>query len=134
MLFDRKLIRQHLASLLTASGDYSIVYDYSPKRTQGYSPLAIVVPEGTERNFQTRDLDISFINLQVVHMVKRDDSTTYLDTLDNLELTLSQILRNNTGTAYWHDITFSAPSEVRWGKLDDQPYVIETFHVRVKTI
>lgn len=131
---NRKDVREALATLLDASGNYQAVYDYPRKNLRGDTPVALVISVGVGREFASEHLNINNFYLLVLHILRRD-TTNVEDVLDNLEEGLAQILRDNYQTSDWDLIEYepSGNITVDYGAVvDNDPAIVERILVRIK--
>lgn len=128
---NRKTVRQELATLLDATGAYTAVYSYPEPNLRQQSPVAVLISDGAMRNIETDDYETSDFYITVVHFVKRSDTESAQNTLDDLELNLINTIKTNYTDANWSLIEYDDRSRVMWDTLEQVPYVMEAFSIRI---
>lgn len=128
---NRKDVRQRLATLLTNTAAYQAVYSYPEKNLRHQSPIAVLISDGSNRMIDTQDKEETDFFITVVHFVKRDDTETAQNKLDDLELNLINTLKTNYADSQWALAEYNDRSRVLWDTLEQEPYVMEAFTVRI---
>lgn len=131
---NRKTVRQRLATLLNNTGQYQAVYSYPEKNLRHQSPVCVLISDGTNREIVTDDYETNDFYITVMHFVKRDNTETAQNTLDDLELNLINTIKANYNDVDWTLAEYDERSRVIWDTLDQEPYVMEAFTIRILTI
>lgn len=131
---NRKTVRQRLATLLTNTGQYQAVYSYPEKQLRHQSPVCVLISDGTNREIVTDDYETNDFYITVVHFVKRTDTEAAQNELDDLELNLINTIKTNYADANWTLAEYDDRSRVMWNTLEQEPYVMEAFTIRILTI
>lgn len=131
---NRKTVRQRLATLLTNTGQYQAVYSYPEKNLRHQSPVCVLISNGTNREIVTDDYETNDFYITVVHLVKRNDAETTHNQLDDLELNLINTIKTNYADVDWTLAEYNDRSQVQEVVIDQEPYEMEAFTIRILTI
>lgn len=130
----RKAIREELANLMTATGDFNIVYDYPPTEIKQATKAIAIYTTGTDVDIISADMenDLHYFNLDVY--VRREDSDDGEDDLDTLFQTVRTVLKSaaTTSNVNWSALMPDNVSTAFFAIVSGKPYRVEQFKVIVK--
>lgn len=119
----RLLARQHLGSILTTgltggSNPVQSVYRYLKKDFEGESPVVVVTSAGSEREgqgFQNCFNLSAYFNIYIFVLYEDEgsswDEEDAENTVDTIEVMITDILSENRSTDYWNGVDFRQSSE-----------------------
>ena len=134
----RELVRDELATLFTADGSWQSVFGYFPavEAFKGRTPILIIRSRGTEQDMaglETNPASYRFLLSSWVlafSPLSADNwtSTDAEDKLDELDMKLRQVIRDNAGGGTNADLYRFEPgfSQVDDVIIEGVPYIVET--------
>jgi len=127
----RKTVRERLVTLFTNQG-FTQVNAFVPTEVQGTDKVLNIYSSASSQDRMSGDMRNDFYVFNLDVLIKRTNSVTCEDSLDNLREVVNTVIANNVSDSTWNHIELLNESECLFAEISGVHYRMERFKLNVK--
>lgn len=129
----RKEVRERLATLFSASEEFTEVYDHAPLDLRGQDRVLCIYTDSTRHDMISAHMNNAFYRFYLeTFALRRIDEAGAEDALDEMHEAIREIIRENVGDSTWNELSLEEESDALFAQLAKEPYRVERHSLTVK--
>lgn len=129
----RKQVRERLATLFSASDEFTEVYDHAPLDLRGQDRVLCIYTDSTRHDMISAHLNNAFYRFYLeTFALRRIDEALAEDALDEMHEAIREIIRENVGDSTWNELSLEEESDALFAQMAKEPYRVERHSLTVK--
>ncbi len=129
----RKQVRERLATLFSASDEFTEVYDHAPLDLRGQDRVLCIYTDSTKHDMISAHLNNAFYRFYLeTFALRRISDAGAEDALDEMHEAIREIIRLNVGDSTWNELSLEEESDALFAQMAKEPYRVERHSLTVK--
>lgn len=129
----RKQVRERLATLFSASDEFTEVYDHAPLDLRGQDRVLCIYTDSTRHDMISAHMNNAFYRFYLeTFALRRIDEAGAEDALDEMHEAIREIIRENVGDSTWNELSLEEESDALFAQMAKEPYRVERHSLTVK--
>lgn len=129
----RKEVRERLATLFSASEEFTEVYDHAPLDLRGQDRVLCIYTDSTRHDMISAHMNNAFYRFYLeTFALRRIDEAGAEDALDEMHEAIREIIRENVGDSTWNELSLEEESDALFAQMAKEPYRVERHSLTVK--